>query len=487
MLIEEKVPTNALSKVDYEKIYFRPCNEIIIPPERIRKEFDPEDLRKLAESIKNRRQDTPGICMIGEKGEIVLIAGERRLRACKIAGVPFSFHITQSQDELEILEIEYEENVYRTNLGWFEEQQAFVKLQDIKQRIYGAARQGATGGWGIRDTAAASNVSVGKIHEALELSAYAESFDEVRNAKTKKEAKKVVESIKTMHKRNAALEDLIQTDNANNDNKDKDKSIDKTYREIYLRNMDRIIFGNMTEVLQEDEDLYDIVLFDPPWGVNLDTVRDAVPGQIKYEDGTEYMQTNLPKWLKLIYEKMKEDSHLYLFFGIANYPFIYQTLEQIGFETNRIPLIWYKLGAHRTRNPDVWPGNSYEPIVFARKGNKRLVKLGAGNVISTKMLSLKQKDIHPSAKHPGVYLDLLQRSAFPGDSILDPMCGSAMSGVACDVLNTTHKLKYRGIEIDENYRLLGLENLIKGYYQITEDENIIDKEDKEDKEGDNAL
>lgn len=463
-----------MSNVDFTKIYTIPCDKIIIPPDRIRKEFDPEDLRKLAESIKKRRQDTPGICRLGKEGEIILVAGERRLRACTLAGVDFSYHLTESENDLEILEIEYEENVFRVNLGWFEEQQAFVKLQDIKQQIYGAAKQGATGGWGIRDTAAASGVSVGKIHEALELSAYAESFDEVRNAKTKKEAKKVVESIKNMQKRNTLLQELTQEEGKS---KKEVVSIDKTYREIYLRNMDRIIFGDMLDALAEDETFYDVVLFDPPWGVEFNEVRDNIPGQIKYKDEIEFMQINLPRWLKIIYDKMKEDSHLYMFFGIANYPFIYQVLHQIGFETNGIPLIWYKLGAHRTRNPDIWPGNSYEPIAFARKGNKKLVKLGAGNIISTKMLSPIRKDIHPSAKHPGVYLDLLQRSAYPGDYILDPMCGSTMSGVACDVLETTHKLKYRGIEISDDYRKLGLENLIKGYYQITEEENIPSEED----------
>lgn len=467
-----------LETVDYTKIFTIPTNQIVILPERIRKEFDLEDLRKLAESIKKRRQDTPGICKLGEKGEIILIAGERRLRACELAGVPFSYHLTESCDELEILEIEYEENVYRVNLSWYEEEKAFVKLQDLKQQIYGKARQGVTGGgWGIKDTAALANVSVGKVHEALELSAYADSFEEVRSAKTKREAKKAVEAIKNMHKRNELLEEMIAKDQANNPIKQQESSIENTFRQTYLKNMDRIVFGDIIEVLQEDTDLYDIVLFDPPWGVDFDKIKESIPGQIDYKDSVEFMQVNLPRWLKIIYDRMNEDSHLYMFFGIANTTFIYNTLEQIGFETNRMPIIWHKIGAHRTRNPDIWPGHSYEPIAYGRKGKKPLVKLGVGDIISTKMLSPSNKDIHPSAKHPAVYLDLLQRSALPGNKILDPMCGSGMSGVACDVLDTTHKLQYKGIEIDENYRKLALENLIRGYYQITEEENIKEKEE----------
>lgn len=445
---------------------------IIIPEDRVRKEFDPEDLRKLAESIKKRRQDTPGICRLGEDGQIILVAGERRLRACKLAGVPFSYHLTSSTDSLEILEIEYEENVYRVNLSWYEEEKAFVRLQDLKQQLYGEAKRGAVGGWGIRDTANLAGVSIGKVHEALELSAYADSFDEVKSAKTKREAKKIVESIKNIHKRNELLNDMVNQEGAK-----ETISGQETFREAFMKNTQRILLGDMAEVLSSDSTMYSVVLFDPAWGVEYDDVGKLAPGQKTYKDSVEYMQINLPRWLKIIYDRMTKDSHLYMFFGIVNFTFIYQTLDQIGFETNRMPIIWHKIGAHRIRNAELWPGHSYEPIAFARKGKRNLIKLGAGDIISTKMLPPGKKDIHSSAKHPAVYLELLQRSALPGDNILDPMCGSGMSGVACDVLDTTHKLKYKGIELDSDFRNLALENLIRGYYKITEEENITQKEE----------
>jgi len=461
-----------------EKIYFSLVEDIFIPEDRMRKEFDPEDLRKLAESIKRRRQDTPGLCIINEDGKVQLVAGERRLRACSLADVPFCYRIVTCTDSLEALEMEYEENVLRVNLNWLEEETAFVKLQNLKQQKYGASRQGAPGGWGIKDTAEIAGVSVGKVHEALELAAYAESFPEVKEAKTKKEAKKIVDSIKSMNKRVALLQQVVLEDEQNQQGSGK---ISKEERTTYLNNMERIKYGDMMELLQEDENIYNLVLFDPPWGVDLDTVRDNVAGQLQYKDSEEEAHKLLPRWLKAIYDKMADDSHIYMFFGIVNYAYVYQCLEQVGFETNGIPLIWHKIGAHTTRNPSIWPGLSYEPIAYGRKGKRPLVALGRGNVISVKTLPYGKKGIHPSAKHPAVYLDLLQRSALPGDKVLDPMCGSAMSGVACDVLDTTHKLKYTGYEIDDNYRMLGLENLAKGYYQITEEENIRPREESDEK------
>jgi len=156
--------------------------------------------------------------------------------------------------------------------------------------------------------------------------------------------------------------------------------------------------------------------------------------------------------------------------GFRYRDFIYNLLHQIGFNTNRMPLIWHKKGAHVTRNPLVWPGRSYEPIAYARKGSKPLVKQGAPDVIETPMPTPSLKDIHPSAKHPQIYKELLLRSAQPSDTILDPMAGSGMFGVAAESLTKTLALNWFQIEIDEDYRNLELLNLVKGYDELAKRE-----------------
>ncbi|MGL4759234.1 MAG: ParB/RepB/Spo0J family partition protein [Patescibacteria group bacterium] len=59
--------------------------DIIIGPYQTRKEFDPESLRALSESIKTTGLIAPIIVHINEEGKYVLLAGERRLRATKMA------------------------------------------------------------------------------------------------------------------------------------------------------------------------------------------------------------------------------------------------------------------------------------------------------------------------------------------------------------------------------------------------------------------
>ena len=449
-----------MSKEIKEQLYFVSPESVITPKERVRKEFDPKELRSLAESIQKRKQDTPGICFHNEEGKPVLVAGERRLRACIMVDCLFTYRLETSADPLEILEIEVEENIHRVNLTWVEKADAIAKLQEVKQAIHGAASQGKSG-WGERQTAAAAGQSLGKTHEEIELSAFAGALPEVRSATSRSEAKKIIKRVKEDLKRSKALEAAREKADSSGEN----INISEIEKQMIFYEK-KIHCGKMEVILPKLKQIYDLVIFDPPWGVDYDEVKEKNPNQEEYSDNLEFVQKNLPRWLTTIYDHMAENSHLYLFFGIVNYDFIYNELEKAGFETNRMPLIWYKQGAHRTRNPDVWPGRSYEPIAFARKGKKALAKLGAPDVIITPAPTPSLKKIHPSAKHPLVYLELLQRSASPGNHCLDPMCGSGMLGPAAEVLRTTHQLEWTEIDKNKRYCDLAVDNAVKGFHSI---------------------
>ena len=77
----------------------------------------------------------------------------------------------------------------------------------------------------------------------------------------------------------------------------------------------------------------------------------------------------------------------------------------------------------------------------------------------------KEKD-HPDPKHPAVYVDLLRRSAQPGDKVLDPMGGSGMFGVACEHLAPWLRLDWTIFEKEKAFVDLSIFNLIQGYEAI---------------------
>lgn len=66
---------------------FLNIDEILPNPFQPRKEFDMEQLAQLAKSIKEYGIIEPLIVRINDNDEFELIAGERRLRAAKMAGL----------------------------------------------------------------------------------------------------------------------------------------------------------------------------------------------------------------------------------------------------------------------------------------------------------------------------------------------------------------------------------------------------------------
>jgi ParB family chromosome partitioning protein len=95
--------------------------------EQPRKAFDEEALNELAESIKQFGLLQP-ILVQDRKDHYEIIAGERRWRAAKLAGVKEVPVIVKKLTEQEIMEISLIENIQREDLNPIEEAQAYKRL-----------------------------------------------------------------------------------------------------------------------------------------------------------------------------------------------------------------------------------------------------------------------------------------------------------------------------------------------------------------------
>ena len=103
--------------------------------EQPRKHFDEEALNELAESIKHYGLLSP-ILVQDKKDHYEIIAGERRWRAAKIAGLKEVPVIIREYTEREIAEIALIENVQREDLNPIEEAMGYKRLIeefDLKQ------------------------------------------------------------------------------------------------------------------------------------------------------------------------------------------------------------------------------------------------------------------------------------------------------------------------------------------------------------------
>lgn len=102
-------------------------------PKQPRTEFDPKKLEELSESIRQHGILEPIIIEAADDGNFYIIAGERRTRASKMAGltkVPVQLRKFDEQQKLEMALIE---NIQRADLNPIEEAQAYYNLIQISE------------------------------------------------------------------------------------------------------------------------------------------------------------------------------------------------------------------------------------------------------------------------------------------------------------------------------------------------------------------
>ncbi len=115
---------------------FKKSNDVVLIPSRFihpnphqpRKSYNWDDLEGLAESIHHNGLLQPITVRKKVNGVYELVSGERRLRACKMAGLSAIPCIVIEIDEEMSALLSLAENVQREDLHFFEEAQAIEKL-----------------------------------------------------------------------------------------------------------------------------------------------------------------------------------------------------------------------------------------------------------------------------------------------------------------------------------------------------------------------
>jgi len=130
-----------------------PLEEIGFNPDQPRKKFDAESLEELADSLKQVGILQPVLVQKLRAGETAtqhpdsdaplsglaycVVAGERRVRAARLAGLMEVPALIHTYEETEILKVALLENIQREDLGPVEEAEAYRDLMDS----YGATQE----------------------------------------------------------------------------------------------------------------------------------------------------------------------------------------------------------------------------------------------------------------------------------------------------------------------------------------------------------
>ena len=125
----KQTKTGAVTKTEVVKKVEQTLNINRIEPNKNqpRKEFNEDALQELADSIKQFGVIEP-LVVVKRKGYYELIAGERRWRAARLAGLKEVPVVMKDYDDQQIVEIALIENIQREDLNPIEEAHAYERL-----------------------------------------------------------------------------------------------------------------------------------------------------------------------------------------------------------------------------------------------------------------------------------------------------------------------------------------------------------------------
>lgn len=412
-------------------------DQLTIADNRQRREFDPEALTDLANSISALGLLHPIVVRETPIGP-VLVAGERRLRALETVWLlgdgirhngleipPYHLPVVTlgELDALTAEEAELDENLKRRDLTWQERADALARLHKLRTAQAEAIGGKQTIGDTLREVETTDYTGD---RQAILLAEHL-SNPLVANAKTEREAFKALQREEAKAK-NIALAEVVGAN--------------------YNSSVHKLVHTDcLTWLAQCPENSFDVVLTDPPYGMNAQNFGDGagrmVNSEHHYDDSPEAWRKLMTEFTVHSYRVSKPQAHAYIFCDFDRFHELKTFMEAAGWYVFRTPMIVYKLGSGRVPLPEHGPRRQYETILYAIKGNRPVTGIYS-DVIPCK---LEENLTHGANKPVELYVDLLKRSTRPGDLVLDAFAGSGTIFPAAHAC----KLYATGLELNAEY------------------------------------
>lgn len=413
--------------------------QLIDEGERAREEYG--NIQELIESFKERGVIQP-IAVKTTLTGYLLLAGGRRLRAMKTMGLALAPCRIYSHElsEVEMKSIELEENLLRLDLGWLEKIRLEQQIHNLQVAIHGEKTSTSIDapGWSKRDTARLLEKSPASIVQDMMLNEVVEKIPELRDCKTKDEARKLLSMMQeTMIK--AELAARIE------------KSRGSIPTELVKLCDDFIIGDFLVNVRSIPDNSMDFIEVDPPYAIDLPSLRKLE--ELQTEQMKNYNEVPAEKYpdfitrtLQQCYRVLAPTGWLLIWFGPEPwFEPIFQMLKQQGFKTRRIPAIWTKPQG-QSMQPDIYMSNNYEMFFYARKESGLLKKARSNDFEYTGVTPTKR--IHPTERPIEMMQDIISVFAEPGQRILVPFLGSGNTLLAASNLG----MQAFGYELSQEYK-----------------------------------
>lgn len=414
---KQSIPTGTLKQVLIKDIK---CNTL-----RYRQDFA---LDSLVESIKEKGILQP----ITLATDMQLLAGERRLRAAKLAGLEkIPALIRKIKGEIDAREIELMENLERQDFSWQEKAAGLASLDALyKEKDID---------WSGRKTAQLVGGSSANVARQLELSRFMQVLPELANEKTFDDAYKLLKKfhgqveIDELHKQQQKYIQAVE------DNLDPDvvpagmsRSLAAKLRTADTNYRIQDTFLGLAE-LKSGGSIH-LIECDPPYGINLGAVKGSKDSSdsnvLSYNDvPADKYAVFLGTLAMELYRVAGPDCWLIFWFGPTWHNEVKLSLQGAGWIVDDIPAIWIK-PAGQTLQPALYFARCYEPFFLCRKGQPYMNKPGRLNVFDFAPTSAAKK-YHPTERPLPLIEELLETLTVPTQVVLVPFLGSGATLRAC--------------------------------------------------------
>jgi DNA modification methylase len=343
--------------------------------------------------------------------------------------------------DTDAFEAELEENTQREDLTWIEKAAAVLQLHELRQKQL------------IEQGAAAGEVYFPKqttADTALEIHGRSDGFYQDVVRKQIIVAKHMSDPDVTKAKNLQDAFKLLKNKEVAANHRAKGEAIPSET----LKGQHSLFLSSFS--LLKLEPKYDIIITDPPYGMGAETFNTGsrvMDFTHEYDDSYNSWKNLMINFAEFSWKVTKPEAHLYCFCDFDRFHELKELLANCGWWVHRTPLVFSKDGASSVRVPwtEHGPRRSYELVLYAVKGKKPV------NLIAMDLFwAAHDSNLGHAAQKPvAAYVELLRRSAKPGDQVLDPFCGSGPIFPACQEL----KLVATGIEIDPGYYSIAADRL----------------------------
>jgi site-specific DNA-methyltransferase (adenine-specific) len=399
-----------------------PVDSLALGPTRQRKDIPESHITELAESIAESGLLHAPIV----DNNRTLIAGDCRRRALRLLsaqGRSFFYNgeevspglcpviITHLTDPASLFRIELEENLRRKNLSPIDQASAIARLHELLR----GAKPVQTNIDTARELAALQNrppasVNGSQVADALLIDQFKDD-PAVKAARTINQAARIAKKKMEQEFLSAVGASYTQTSSERH----------------------KFINGSAFTVLPElDPGTFDVILTDPPYGVDAHTFGSAsfLNESHGYEDTKENALAAYRLLAETGYFLCADEAHLFAFCDIRFFGELELIFSLAGWNVWPTPIVWSKGSTAHAPRPEHGPKRSYETILFASKGDKKTQKLGM-DVIECQAVH-SSKRLHPAEKPVALLEELLSWTIVPGSRVLDPFCGSGGVAIAAD-------------------------------------------------------